>query len=219
MPNVVFDLFCGLGGFSAAFEDADDWRVVTVDKNGEFDPEIQANVFDLRPKDLPAADLILASPPCQAFSLAASFQENFDGDEPQTPAARRSIALVYHTIGLIKGLNPDYWFLENPTGYLRQVIGPPTGFVTYCQYGADYQKQTDLWGDHPPMTYKTCQRNDPCHESNTEDDGRNSVASMPRDLAERAKVPYGLSEAIRDAVDPALENDVPEQSDLRRYVR
>jgi len=73
------DLFSGLGGFSSAFEDADNWEVTTVEIQERFDPDITADVMDLRPTDLPDADVVLASPPCTSFSLAASRLEHFDG--------------------------------------------------------------------------------------------------------------------------------------------
>ena len=35
----VLDLFCGLGGFSQAFEESDRWHVTTVDIEARFDPD------------------------------------------------------------------------------------------------------------------------------------------------------------------------------------
>lgn len=223
--RVCLDLFSGLGGFSAAFADADGWDVYTVDLDPEerFGPDLRADVMDLRPADL--LDLVgeydvlvvLASPPCTDFSMAASRYEKIVDGEPQTASARESVALVYHTIGLIRALSPDYWFLENPTGYLRQIIGNPVGRVTYCQYGEDYMKPTDLWGDHPPgFSYLSCSFGDACHEHNTDGEhgGLGNCDVIGNDPAERAKVPYDLSEAIRDACDAALDGDAHEQATL-----
>ena len=211
MTSVCLDLFSGLGGFSAAFEDSEAWEVVTVDREERFSPDIQADVFDLRPSDLPDSEVVLASPPCTQFSNAASRFERFVDGEPQTPEAREAVALVYHTIGLIKSLSPDYWFLENPQGYLRQVLGRPTGRVTYCQYGRPFMKPTDLWGDHPPMQYRTCPYGGDCHASNTDwehggqgnarDEWLDEEGNPIRDSAERAKVPRQLSESILRAVE------------------
>ena len=152
----VLDLFAGLGGFSSGFEDSGRWRIVQVDIEERFDSDIRADVLDLRPGDLPDADLVLASPPCKCFSRAAAWADHFDSDgTPQTPEARESVALVYHTLGLIEAISPRYWFLENPMGSkIKQYLGEPTGRVTYCQYGTTYQKLTYLWGEHPPMTYR-----------------------------------------------------------------
>lgn len=214
------DLFSGLGGFSKAFEESTDWEVTTVEIDESFDPDICADIMDLRPSDLPEADLILASPPCTQFSLAASRYGRFQGAKPQTDDAREAVVLVYHTIGLIKSKTPDYWFMENPQGYLRQVIGDPEARVTYCQYGKPYMKPTDLWGNHPEnMTYKSCAYGDKCHEKNTDQEhGGNGnfrdFAETIRDPAIRAKVPYQLSESIREAVEEAINGHVPTQSKL-----
>jgi len=215
----VLDLFCGLGGFSAAFTDSDRWRVTTVDIEGRFDPDIQADVFDLRPSDFDTEfDVILASPPCTQFSLAASRYKRIIDAKPQTDDAGDAIGLVYHTLGLIRGLSPSYWVLENPQGYLRQIIGDPAGRVTFCQYGADWMKPTDLWGNHPPgLSYLACSYGDDCHADNTDQDHGglgNCDVSGTRDPAERAKVPHSLSESIRDACEVALDGEVPEQIEL-----
>lgn len=205
MSKRVLDLFAGLGGFSSAFQDDPGWEVTTVEIEERFDPDIQADIFDLKASELPDADLILASPPCTQFSLAGNHDAwNFETHEPLTDAAKDAVSLVYHTLGLIRGVDPEYWYLENPTGRLRWYLGEPEGQVHYCRYGKEYKKPTDLWGDHPVgMEYKTC--NSPagggCHPRNTANDGSSAVASMHRDPAERAKVPYELSEAIKEAVE------------------
>lgn len=213
--KVCLDLFAGLGGFSAAFEDAGDWTVVTVEIAERFDPDVQADVLDLLPADILDAlpvdawgdmdtFVVLASPPCTQFSLAASSLERIVDDEPQTPAAREAVTLAHHTIGLIQGMAPDYWFVENPQGYLRQFLGAPDARVTYCQYGMSYMKPTDLWGSHPDSWHpRSCNYGDDCHAHNTDGDhgGRGNCDVIADNAAERAKVPYALSESIREAVE------------------
>ncbi|MFB6197160.1 MAG: DNA cytosine methyltransferase, partial [Halobacteriaceae archaeon] len=159
MTWTCLDLFCGLGGFSAAFAESDEWDVVTVDIEERFDPDICADVLDLRPSDFDREfDVVLASPPCTYFSQARlQWGRSFDTDgKPYTDDAAESVALVYHTLGLIHATYPDYWFMENPQGYLRHVIGLPEATIDYCAYGHYTKKPTDLWGDHPPMTYRRC---------------------------------------------------------------
>jgi hypothetical protein len=224
----ALDLFCGLGGFSSAFTDSERWSVTTVDIEARFDPDIQADVFDLRPSDFGTEfDVILASPPCTQFSLAASSLERFVDGEPQTDDARDAVGLVYHTLGLINAITPEYWFLENPQGFLRQVIGEPAARVTYCQYGMDYMKPTDLWGEHPQQWIpRSCSHGDACHQYNTDqaNGGNGNVRTMFQqttrgaDAAERAKVPYALSESIREACERALDGEVAEQVELGEVV-
>jgi len=58
----VLDLFAGLGGFSSAFVESERWEVTTVDIDERFNPDIQADVFELRPSDFSgrAFDVVLA---------------------------------------------------------------------------------------------------------------------------------------------------------------
>jgi len=216
----ILDLFCGLGGFSSAFADSDRWAVTTVDIEARFDPDIQADVFDLRPSDFERAfDVVLASPPCTQFSTAGNHDAwDFDTHEPQTDAARDAVGLVFHAVGLIRALSPDYWFLKNPQGRLRWFLGRPAGEVTYCQYGRPYMKRTDLWGEHPPMSYRSCQRRRACHNRNTETDGTSATRGLGETAAKRAKVPYALSESIRDACERGLDGEAAEQRELSEVL-
>jgi len=212
----VLDLFCGLGGFSQAFADSDRWDVTTVDIEERFDPDVQADVFDLRPSDLEQDfDVVVASPPCQYLNTAGNHDKwDFDRKVPTALKSRHAVALFHHTTGLIHGLTPEYWYVENPrASRIRWSFGPPDEWVSYCQYGTDYQKPTGLWGEHAPMTFRRCRSGDDCHVSNTDDDGHEAINSM-NDIsqAERAKVPYQLSESIRDACEAALDGDAPEQT-------
>lgn len=214
----VLDLFAGLGGFSSAFAESERWRVTTVDINERFDPDIQADVFELRPSDFSgrAFEVVLAGVPCQFLSTAGNHEKwNHEAKEPTAPESRDAVALFYHTPGLIRALNPDFWYVENPRrSRIRWFIGPPDEWVSYCQYGMDYQKQTGLWGEFAPMLFEQCSGEGFCHNNNTEGDGYSAVQFMPSDTAERAKVPYKLSEAIRDACEAALDGDVAEQAKL-----
>jgi hypothetical protein len=66
-------------------------------------------------------------------------------------------------------------------------------------------KPTDLWGDHPPMTYRRCRRGDSCHIQNRGGNHAMRDQAGNRTSAERAKVPRQLSEAILDAVEGRSE--------------
>jgi site-specific DNA-cytosine methylase len=235
MTRNCLDLFSGRGGFSAAFEDSDNWTVITVELDDDFDPDVQADVMELRPSDFDTDfDVVLASPPCTYFSTARNLTKGGDpawkDGDPQTDKASDHLALIHHTVGLIRGLSPDYWFLENPRGMLRKRWKRPQegggGTVWYCQYGFKTAKPTDLWGDHPKsFDYQTCHfGNDDCHHQKTdtyEVDGETRGGSVNRqglltetDASKRAEVPYGLSKSILDAVE-----SIPEQTGLDTYKR
>lgn len=217
--KVCLDLFAGLGGFSAAFADADGWEVFTVDHNDEFDPDLVADIFDVRSADL--LDLVrydrdeidvlvvLVGHPCTLFSTAGNHDEwDTDAKQPTGTQARQHTAMLYHSLGLVKALAPDFWYLENPRrSRARWLIGPPDEWVSYCQYGREYQKDTGLWGDHAPgMDYRKCRGESGCHTPNSENDGTCAIASMDRyDHAARSMVPRELSEEILEAVEGRTE--------------
>ena len=215
----VLDLFAGLGGFSQAFAESERWGVTTVDIDPEHNPDRVADVFDLHPSDFDTEfDVILASPPCTRIGKMALCNGYFDGDTPDHPEAKDHVALAYHTLGLIQGLAPEYWFIENPPGKLRNYFGDPTGTVTYCQYGTEYQKRTHLWGKHPPMEYQSCVESDGCHISTPRSDTRHPSDSLPSNSSEAAKVPNELSESIRDACEAALDGITPVQTTADAWV-
>ncbi len=111
------DLFSGLGGFSQAFADSDDWTVTTVDINDEFSPDVQADVVGLSWADVGTHyDVVLAGPPCPGFSLM-NVSDNWDGeDNPDSESARDSLETMYATFRLIESISPEWYVIENPVG-------------------------------------------------------------------------------------------------------
>ena len=156
--------------------------------------------------------MVLASPPCTQFSIAASRFYRFVDGEPQTDDAADALALVHHSVGLIRALSPAFWVLENPVGKLRHVWRPPAATLTQCQYGRDHRKATDLWGDLPPVSWQKCEPGAGCHVDSPRGMGKGK--RHVRNPAERAKVPAELSEAIRDSCERALDGEVPKQATL-----
>lgn len=212
MTRTCLDLFSGEGGWHAAFADAGGWQVVTVDTDARFGPDIRADVLDLRPSDLPDADVVLASPPCTAFSMAAS-GTHIDADgRPVSDWGAESIALTHHTRGLCRALDPEWYVIENPMGGMRKELGPPDAHVWWCRYGSDRAKPTDLWGRLPPsFDARRCWNgNADCHHEPAPRGSDAGTQRGDRDAAERARIPYGLSEAVLAAV----ESPAPEQRTL-----
>ena len=126
----VLDLFSGLGGFSQAFIDRGH-DVITYELNPKFKPDVCVDIMEL--DELPKCDVILASPPCEKFSVAA-IGRYWRGCEISVEA-KEALRLVEHTLSLIYWTRPKYWFLENPTGMLRTIIGNPPVEIYFAQYG------------------------------------------------------------------------------------
>lgn len=154
-------------------------------------------------------DVVWASPPCKKFSVASIGHSwfKFNGKYfPESEGVISAVKLVQHTVELIQELEPEYWFLENPRGMLRNILGKPSdsvfggGTITYCQYGDDRMKPTDLWGVHPDsFEYRSCTNGADYHTPAPR--GSRTGTQGRRSDVERATVPLGLSEAILDAIE------------------
>jgi len=204
MKYVMLDLFSGLGGASRAMKNDKNWEVITVDIEQKFNPTICADILDLTPDDFKLYghfDLIWASPPCTYFSIARqppSWQVDTGIPIPVHKECSDAVRVVFHTLWLINKLNPAWWFLENPQGYLHFIIGEPTATIDYCMYGAKWKKPTDLWGRHPPsFRYKRCNHGSHGKMGHTV----NGLTDLERNPAKRAEVPYNLSLAIKESIE------------------
>lgn len=219
----VVDLFCGEGatsaegGWSSAFR-ARGHEVFTVDFDPAYQPDLVADVLEMTADSFPwSPDVILASPPCQGFSIAR-MGANWDAPLPKamvqryphlnraipkTAKAELGARLVGHTLALIRATGTPFWIIENPVGKLRKhpvIGGVERRTVTYCQYGREFMKPTDLWGGFPPslVLRPRCHNNDPCHIASPRG-SRTGTQGRPR--LESTHVPYALSLAICEAVE------------------
>lgn len=223
--RLCLDFFSGLGGFSSEFREADGWDVIEVDIDESFEPDICADILDLRPSDLleTVAEydvvVILASIPCESFSRAAH-GTHIDADaRPVSEKGADDIALALHTIGLILGLDPDFWVVENPVGRLKDFLGPEDAHIWWCQYGSERAKPTHLWGNLPAsFDERSCRNGNPaCDHERAPDGTKGGTASDDLTPAERGEIPRGLSREILEAVERDLDRPTVEQSDLAGY--
>ena len=142
-------------------------------------------------------DVIWASPPCTGFSVAA-IGHHWDGGKgayiPKTDTARLGIELVKKTIEVIEHFNPTYWFIENPRGVLRKMPfmeGYKRNTVTYCQYGDERMKPTDIWTNSDLwIPRKMCKNGDPCHVAAPR--GSRTGTQGRANAYERSKIPAEL---------------------------
>jgi len=207
----VLDLFSGLGGWSEAFKDRGH-RVVTIDILAKFNPTICIDIMNIdNISKYGNFDIILASPPCNCFSVA-SIGKHWVGKEikytPKDEETKKAILLVQHTLKLIEEHNPKFWILENPMGILRKLSFMQKyehRFVTYCQYGEHRMKPTDLWGKFPKLFIaKSCKNGDLCHDRAPRGSHIGGTQGI-KSSEERAKIPYGLSLAICIACEEELK--------------
>lgn len=159
----VLDLFAGLGGWSASFA-ARGHDVVTLDLDPRFKTSLVMDVRDVTPDTFLGwkPDIILASPPCESFSVLRigrnwhydrSPTGSFAARRPKTSTAELGLELLENTLRLIRDLAPAYWIIENPRAAMRKMPileQYERRTVTYCQYGHVSMKPTDLWGGFPP---------------------------------------------------------------------
>jgi len=105
---------------------------------------------------------------CTSFSIASVSHHWTKEREPKSETALIGYKLVEKTIELINYFKPKYWYIENPRGMLRKfpimIDLPIRNTVTYCQYGDDRMKPTDIWTNNELWTPRPmCKNGMTCH--------------------------------------------------------
>jgi site-specific DNA-cytosine methylase len=198
--KVCLDLCSGLGGFSQAFVDAG-WKVVRIDNNPKFREVPFTEIYDICDLETffgslmdryPNPTVILASPPCERFSIANRMFPKV--------GIRKALEIVGSVFEIIATLRPKYWIVENPKGRLRWFLGTPNSSIHLSDYGSKYLKPTDLWHN---LTFKLIEAERPYEPSwsSTKNNMKGSTGLLRlHDPAKRALIPYGLSKAVLEAV-------------------
>jgi len=218
----ALDLFSGTGSATKYFRESDNWEVIGYDISPDREEDIEIDILDLSPDQIEKdIDFVWASPPCKSFSVANIYnnwsKKNNELRLPKSNKALNGVRLVYKTLYIIECLKPEYWFMENPRGGMRKIIGEPqhdkrkpnmsdkdnAGTITYCQYGDNRMKPTDLWGSHPhSFEYRYCGNGMDCHQSAKR--GSNAGTQGRKKGSDRWRVPDGLAREVFIAVDNAV---------------
>src|SRR5437867_2101630 len=104
------ELFCGTKSFSKVAA-ARGWRTFTVDLDASHHPDLAQDINLLAISDLPQnIDVLWASPPCNAFSVAA-IGKNWNADGTPKPSVNRALGLVAKTMALICKAGARWWFI------------------------------------------------------------------------------------------------------------
>lgn len=186
--RLCLDLCSGIGGFSRAFKKNEEWEVITVDINPKFSPTMVLDLTDvIENKENYEAfwnlkpDIILASPPCERWSIA-----NSSWPQKGIYQASKVLGAVLEIIATMK---PKGWIIENPKGRMRWFLQKPTCTVALLQFGYKTVKPTDFWTNLDLGMLKSVNmRKNP--------DGYRFESDVPQSSHKRAEMPYGLSQTI-----------------------
>lgn len=178
----ILDLCAGLESWSKPYRERGH-VAETLDYDLDFGCTYTADVREVTPDDLDGPyDFIVASPPCEGFSVGSIGRHwNLPGGrgtkaEAKSDGARLGVEIALAVVDLIDALAPPLGFLiENPTGMMRHLLGFQDGkrgdlswvrwrhdldsdnfrapSVTYCTLGLPYRKPTDLWVGGPIADY------------------------------------------------------------------
>lgn len=212
MELTLLELFAGSRSVGKEAEKLG-FKVFSVDIEPFENIDYQTDILNFNPQKVPFKPLVIwASPPCTTFSVMSLYRYWTPAGKPKNEKAILNASFVSKTIEIINHFKPKYWFIENPRGKLRKlhVINPlgqwqnfNRATVTYCQYGFNYMKPTDIFNNNPNWKPRPkCKPRANCHIANirSERSGLQSVGDNLKDkLArkiERSKIPPALCREI-----------------------
>lgn len=162
----MLELFSGTGSVGKELKRIylNDIEIVSLDIHPKYNPTIATDILKWNYTSLYSPhhfDIIWASPPCTEYSRA------------KTTGVRNlklADSIVKKTLQIINYFQPTIWFIENPgTGAMlekRSFMKKYEHLInrcTYCHYGADYKKPTNIWTNvKSGLHLRYCSKNDPC---------------------------------------------------------
>ena len=204
----VLELFAGSRSIGKACEELGH-EVFSSDITPFEGIDYVTDIFDFNTDTIPfVPDLVWASPPCQAFSVACIGRNWVKGTPftPKTESAELGIKIAKRTLEIIEYLqflNPNLiYYIENPRGKLRKApfmeALPFIHTITYCQYGDTRMKPTDIWTNNRGWNpRKACKNGSPCHVSAPR--GSQTGTQGLKGDYERSKVPHEVCLEVLNA--------------------
>lgn len=202
----VLELFAGSCSFSKVAKEYG-YETFTTDIKQFGQINYIVNIFDFDIDKIPFwPDIIWASPPCTTFSIAScgyhwNAPDHNGNREPKTEAAETGLLILEQTIWLLNELQPKYFVIENPRGLMRKMDAVQylkRDTVTYCQYGDNRMKPTDLWHNLNWTPRPMCKNGMPCHVAAPR--GSQTGTQGLKGNYERSKVPYELCKEILETI-------------------
>lgn len=202
----VLELFAGTRSIGKAFEERGH-EVYSIEWDKSFDGiDLYEDIMNVQNSDIlkrfGKPDVIWASPDCSTYSIAAIShhrrKEETGNLVPVSEYAKFCDRVNQHVLCLILALSPKYWFIENPRGGLRKMDfmnGLPRYTITYCQYGDNRMKPTDIWTNHPDPKFRPmCHNGDPCHVKAPR--GAKTGTQGLKGSVERSRIPHEFCQHI-----------------------
>jgi hypothetical protein len=155
-------------------------------------------------------DMIWCSRDCKTYSIAA-IKHHRRGQLPVSEYAKKCDRVNINTNGLIDhflSINPNlHYYLENPRGMMRKMDFMKRHIrttITYCSYGDDRMKPTDIWSNNIQSVFnpKGWNPRPICHNGNTEchhqpaPRGSRTGTQGKKGSFERSRIPLELFEDI-----------------------
>jgi len=202
----VLELFAGRRCIGKAFEERGH-QVFSIDYDASLtDIDWYADIGRITADDIinrfGQPDVVWASPDCSSYSIAAISHHRMREPDgrllPKSGYAEFCDTVNRNVLRLIAELNPVYWFIENPRGGMRKMDfmeGLTRYTVTYCQYGDERMKPTDIWSNHPAPCFKPmCKNGSMCHVPAPR--GSKTGTQGRKGKAERSLIPDELCDHV-----------------------